>query len=232
MMSLLCQEHPSRIRQPSHNISINSAYAGDRECSPHMLAPLLPVDFFIAIVLPRAYTWFGMHAAGRPRPGGGITLKLLIDEGILFPGENVLTVEYKSNITYGSLAECGRIKCTIAGTELTFESPSAFSIYLKRLINPARKADDGWKTVKFEGKVRFWECGCLSGLLTIAWLSLPRCSMISKSSPFWPTCCTSSLHRDSSIAKHVANTFLQLLKYCLTTLICSCLQAAAAAAVT
>ena len=97
-----------------------------------------------------------VHAAGRPRPGGGITLKLLIDEGILFPGENVLTVEYKSNITYGSLAECGRIKCTIAGTELTFESPSAFSIYLKRLINPARKADDGWKTVKFEGKVCIW----------------------------------------------------------------------------
>ncbi|DBA71008.1 hypothetical protein WJX79_008093 [Trebouxia sp. C0005] len=89
---------------------------------------------------------------GRPRPGGGITLKLLIDEGILWPGENILTVEYKSNITYGSLAECGRIKCTISGTELTFESPSAFSIYLKRLINPARKADDGWKTVKFEGK--------------------------------------------------------------------------------
>lgn len=94
-----------------------------------------------------------LFAAGRPRPGGGITLKLLIDEGILWPGENVLTVEYKSNITYGSLAECGRIKCTISGTELTFESPSAFSIYLKRLINPARKADDGWKTVKFEGKV-------------------------------------------------------------------------------
>ena len=81
-------------------------------------------------------------------------MKLLIDEGILWPGENILTVEYKSNITYGSLAECGRIKCTISGTELTFESPSAFSIYLKRLINPARKADDGWKTVKFEGKVR------------------------------------------------------------------------------
>lgn len=67
-------------------------------------------------------------------------------------------MEYKSNITYGSLAECGRIKCTIGGTELTFESPSAFSIYLKRLINPARKADDGWKTVKFEGKVR--PCFC------------------------------------------------------------------------
>ena len=38
------------------------------------------------------------------------------------------------------------------GQSLTFESPSAFSIYLKRLINPARKADDGWKTVKYGGK--------------------------------------------------------------------------------
>ena len=107
-------------------------------------------------------------AAGRPRPGGGITLKLLIDEGILFPGENCLTVEYKSNITHGSLAECGRIKCTIAGRELTFESPSAFSIYLKRLINPARKADDGWKTVKFEGKVR----GCQTGGHSVVWSQL------------------------------------------------------------
>ena len=35
---------------------------------------------------------------------------------------------------------------------MLFESPSAFSIYLKRLINPARKADDGWKTVKYNGR--------------------------------------------------------------------------------
>lgn len=119
-----------------------------------MLAPLLSVLTHSLLPYHKGLTpCCVMHAAGRPRPGGGITLKLLIDEGILFPGENVLTVEYKSNITYGSLAECGRIKCIIAGTELTFESPSAFSIYLKRLINPARKADDGWKTVKFEGKV-------------------------------------------------------------------------------
>ena len=32
----------------------------------------------------------------------------------------------------------------------TFESPSAFSIHIKRLVNPSRKADDGWKTVKYE----------------------------------------------------------------------------------
>lgn len=38
------------------------------------------------------------------------------------------------------------------GELLTFESPSAFSIFFKRLVNPARKADDGWKTVRFRGK--------------------------------------------------------------------------------
>ena len=40
----------------------------------------------------------------------------------------------------------------VAGRTMTFESPSAFSIFLKRLVNPARKADDGWKTVKYNGR--------------------------------------------------------------------------------
>lgn len=34
-----------------------------------------------------------------------------------------------------------------------FESPSAFAIFIKRLSNPTRKADDGWKSVKYAGKV-------------------------------------------------------------------------------
>lgn len=38
------------------------------------------------------------------------------------------------------------------GDLMTFESPSAFSIFFKRLVNPSRKADDGWKTVRFKGK--------------------------------------------------------------------------------
>jgi hypothetical protein len=129
---------------------------------------------------------------GRPRAGGGITLKLLIDEGILAPGDNVLTVEYKNSMTYASLGADGRIFCVVGytdcahhwelsfslgvcpeigmrpkqharplvpvtraqvhGQEMVFESPSAFSIFLKRLVNPSRKADDGWKTVKYNGK--------------------------------------------------------------------------------
>ncbi|CAL8469922.1 g9464 [Coccomyxa elongata] len=89
---------------------------------------------------------------GKPRAGGGITLKLLIDEGVLQPGDNVLSVEYKSSMTYANLEPDGRISCFVQGQHLTFESPSAFSIYLKRLVNPARKADDGWKTVKCNGR--------------------------------------------------------------------------------
>lgn len=54
----------------------------------------------------------GDGCAGKPR-AGGITLKLLIDEGILEPGENVLTVEYKSSITSASLAADGRIHCAV-----------------------------------------------------------------------------------------------------------------------
>lgn len=38
------------------------------------------------------------------------------------------------------------------GVQHTYESPSAFSIAVKRQINPSRKADDGWKTVKYQGK--------------------------------------------------------------------------------
>jgi hypothetical protein len=35
---------------------------------------------------------------------------------------------------------------------MSFDSPSAFTIYIKRQTNPKRKADDGWKTLKYGGK--------------------------------------------------------------------------------
>lgn len=47
----------------------------------------------------------------------------------------------------------GRISSAIGGQHMVFESPSAFSIYLKRLVNPTRKADDGWKTVRYNNRV-------------------------------------------------------------------------------
>jgi hypothetical protein len=30
-----------------------------------------------------------------------------------------------------------------------FSSPSAWSIHVKRLANPSKKADDGWKSVRY-----------------------------------------------------------------------------------
>lgn len=88
--------------------------------------------------------------AARPtpkRPPGAVTLKALIDDGFLSAGEEAMCVEYKGNVTYGDLGADGKIRYQ----GMTFESPSAFSIYLKRLVNPGRKADDGWKTVKYSG---------------------------------------------------------------------------------
>jgi len=104
-------------------------------------------------------------AAARPPPafkpaarrgggrGGIITLAHLIDDGIIEPGEDILSVEYKGSTHIATLLPDGRISCNVAGQDLTFESPSAFSIYLKRLVNPTRKADDGWKTVKYRGRL-------------------------------------------------------------------------------
>jgi hypothetical protein len=34
-----------------------------------------------------------------------------------------------------------------------FKSPSAFSVYVKRKVNPSRKADDGWTSVKYENQL-------------------------------------------------------------------------------
>jgi hypothetical protein len=78
----------------------------------------------------------------------GVSLKRLVDEGLLAPGKGVFRCEYKGMVSLGDLAEDGQI----LWEGLSFESPSAWSIYLKRLVTPNRKADDGWKTIKYEGK--------------------------------------------------------------------------------
>lgn len=84
---------------------------------------------------------------------GSISIKLLIDEGILTPGPGVLHMEYKGVSHSADLLEDGKIAVRIDGQEMTFDSPSAFSIYLKRLVNPTRKADDGWKSVRYKGNL-------------------------------------------------------------------------------
>jgi len=89
----------------------------------------------------------------RPARAGAISIKVLLEEGILMPGTGVLSMDYKGDSHTADLLPDGRISVDVAGKTMVFESPSAFSIYLKRLVNPTRKADDGWKSVKYEGKL-------------------------------------------------------------------------------
>lgn len=96
---------------------------------------------------------FGQKRKGGGRRGGSITLKLLIDEGLISPGKRVLSVEYKSSVHVADLTDDGKIEVDVNGRHLVFDSPSAFSIYLKRLSNPSRKADDGWKSVRYNGNL-------------------------------------------------------------------------------
>ena len=53
--------------------------------------------------------------AAPPRKGGGgrggVSLQLLLDEGLLHPGNRVLTVDYKQQRTHADLCEDGRIRC-------------------------------------------------------------------------------------------------------------------------
>ena len=50
---------------------------------------------------------------GKARGGGGITLGLLIKEGIIWPGQDVLTVDYKNATTSATLTEDGLILCRV-----------------------------------------------------------------------------------------------------------------------
>ena len=84
---------------------------------------------------------------------GSISLKLLLDEGIVKAGDGVLSMEYKNVSHTADLLDDGKIRINMDGEIMVFDSPSAFSIYLKRLVNPSRKADDGWKSVRYEGRL-------------------------------------------------------------------------------
>ena len=101
---------------------------------------------------------------------GAFTLGPLVSGGILSPGPDKLTCSV-GGVTY----QAGRARLDLNSnistnrcslplnadpTELgphgeiwfegrTFRSPSAFSVHVKRKVNPTRKADDGWQSVRF-----------------------------------------------------------------------------------
>ena len=70
---------------------------------------------------------------------------MLVDDGKCNPGHDALWITYQNQTWSGELSADGII--TFQGK--TFNSPSAWAIYVKRLANPGKKADDGWKSVRY-----------------------------------------------------------------------------------
>lgn len=77
-----------------------------------------------------------------------VSLADLIGVGLLQPGPDVLSVVYKSSTYSAELLPDG----TIRYDGKMYNSASAFSIFVKRLITPDKQGDDGWKSVVYAGK--------------------------------------------------------------------------------
>eukprot|EP00740_Mantoniella_antarctica_P011127 CAMPEP_0181368846 /NCGR_PEP_ID=MMETSP1106-20121128/12378_1 /TAXON_ID=81844 /ORGANISM="Mantoniella antarctica, Strain SL-175" /LENGTH=503 /DNA_ID=CAMNT_0023485135 /DNA_START=276 /DNA_END=1787 /DNA_ORIENTATION=+ len=93
----------------------------------------------------------GTYGSKRPvgivnRPGRStVSLKMLMDDGRMKCGPDQLWITYQNQTWSGKLNADGVI--FFQGKD--FQSPSAWAIYVKRLANPAKKADDGWKSVRY-----------------------------------------------------------------------------------
>ncbi|WZN65094.1 MPN domain-containing protein [Chloropicon roscoffensis] len=79
----------------------------------------------------------------------GLTLRDLMKEGLMEPGQGVLRVEYKGHVFFGDLAPSG----SICYEGELFESPTSWSEHVKRSVVPRLKGNDnGWKSVFYVAK--------------------------------------------------------------------------------
>lgn len=84
------------------------------------------------------------------RTSRGITLNMLLKDNILHPGEGTMSIDYLGKNFVGDLLANGKIRWQ--ETRQLFNSPSAWAIFCKKLVNPERKSGCGWASVKFKGK--------------------------------------------------------------------------------
>ena len=78
----------------------------------------------------------------------GLTLLDLMKEGLMEPGQGVLRVEYKGHVFLGDLTPSG----SICYEGELFESPTSWSIHVKRRVSPGMKVDNGWESVFYVAK--------------------------------------------------------------------------------
>ncbi|KAM6331672.1 LOW QUALITY PROTEIN: MPN domain-containing protein [Alca torda] len=96
----------------------------------------------------------GAKAAGGSRGAvltrRGITLRVLLRDGLLEPARGVLSIYYLGKKFVGDLGADGTI--TWQETGQVFNSPSAWATHCKRLVNPAKKSGCGWASVRYKGQ--------------------------------------------------------------------------------
>ncbi|XP_028617315.1 MPN domain-containing protein isoform X2 [Grammomys surdaster] len=85
-----------------------------------------------------------------------VTLRVLLKDELLEPGEGVLSIYYLPPLLLqgrkfiGDLQLDGRIVWQETGQ--VFNSPSAWATHCKKLVNPAKKSGCGWASVKYKGQ--------------------------------------------------------------------------------
>ncbi|XP_053481944.1 MPN domain-containing protein isoform X2 [Ictalurus furcatus] len=80
----------------------------------------------------------------------GITLRVLLKDGLVEPGDAVLSIHYLGKNFVGDLLTDGKIRWVETGQ--VFNSPSAWATHCKRLVNPAKKSGCGWASVRYRGQ--------------------------------------------------------------------------------
>jgi proteasome lid subunit RPN8/RPN11 len=84
--------------------------------------------------------------------GQTCTLKTLIDDKVITPGDGMLSMEYMGQKFVGDLLPNGHIRW--ATTKQVFSTPSSWVNHSKKMVNPdnSGKAGSAWSTIRYKGK--------------------------------------------------------------------------------
>uniref|UniRef100_A0A2C9LNH0 MPN domain-containing protein n=1 Tax=Biomphalaria glabrata TaxID=6526 RepID=A0A2C9LNH0_BIOGL len=86
-----------------------------------------------------------------------VTLTTLMDDGIIQAGEGVLSIDYLGQRFEADLLANGKIKWP-QGSQEEFNTPSAWALHCKRLVNPIKRSGCGWASVKYNNrKLDIWK---------------------------------------------------------------------------
>lgn len=77
-----------------------------------------------------------------------ITMKALVDAGLLQPGEGVLTVTFRHHQWPGDLLEDGNI----GGDGVVYTNPTRFALTKIQKVLPSRSVSNGWEVISYGGR--------------------------------------------------------------------------------